>query len=49
MKFAIDVILKKTLSCCFEQGKLKKTVFPNYVIESAQKIPNMAILQPIYP
>ncbi len=33
MKFAIDVILKKTLSCCFEQDKLKETVFPNYVIE----------------
>lgn len=33
MKFKIDAILKKTLSCCFDQGHLKKTIFPDYVIE----------------
>ena len=33
MKFKIDVILKKTLSRCFDQGKLNKTIFSDYVIE----------------
>ena len=33
MKFKIDAILKKTLSCCFDQGHLKKTTIPDYVIE----------------
>ena len=33
MKNRIDGILKKTLSRCFEQGELKETTFPNYVIE----------------
>ena len=33
MKTKIDGILKNTLSRCFEQGELKKTTFPDYVIE----------------
>ena len=33
MKNRIDGILKKTLSRCFEQGELKETTFPDYVIE----------------
>ncbi|MCD6295359.1 MAG: arginine--tRNA ligase, partial [Deltaproteobacteria bacterium] len=33
MKNRIDEILKKTLSRCFEQGELKETTFPDYVIE----------------
>jgi len=33
MKNRIDGILKKTLSRCFDQGQLKKTTFPDYVIE----------------
>jgi len=33
MKSRIDEILKKTLCRCFEQGDLKETIFPDYVIE----------------
>ncbi|HKI49408.1 MAG TPA: arginine--tRNA ligase, partial [Desulfobacteria bacterium] len=33
MKNRIDEILKKTLYRCFEQGDLKETLFPDYVIE----------------
>ena len=33
MKNRIDGILKKTLSRCFDQGELKETTFPDYVIE----------------
>jgi len=38
MKNRIDEILKKTLYRCFEQGRLKETIFPDYVIE----VPNNA-------
>ncbi|MCF8128500.1 MAG: arginine--tRNA ligase [Deltaproteobacteria bacterium] len=38
MKSRIDEILKKTLYSCFEQGRLKETLFPDYVIE----VPNNA-------
>ena len=33
MKNKIDGILKKTLSRCYQQGRLKETTFPDYVIE----------------
>ncbi|MBW2708213.1 MAG: arginine--tRNA ligase [Deltaproteobacteria bacterium] len=33
MKNRVNEILTKTLSRCFEQGKLKETTLPNYVIE----------------